>query len=324
MKYFTAKRTLVYYDGPQLLLGEDGHEVSYVAVAIPNAIEHQERFLAVAATDTRVEDYLFEAIDLRSLFRRPKGDRYYILSLQECINGRYPLREIQAIEDSWLPEAGFFAWQHTEIVSDLDKHGMEILDIPIDGRWDMQDLSQFPNKYTDAYAFLYAINHRDASSEELFERYPWRGGLSTVSFYNDLYKLIPRNQKLRIKEIQYASPGVIRINVSKVISGQLRTLVVSMNSNWKAIKEVAKELQDGMSERGYLGVSNYDIEKTEIDTSFLKSCCRKLFKEMQLDLAENIYLLTGKNWIATAKILLSFYRRMLDLSNFYDSGKAAM
>jgi hypothetical protein len=239
---------------------------------------------------------------------------------------------LPSIDEEWIPSAGFFASLHTEPIEGADSPGMSVMDISIDGRWDMQDLAQFPNKYADTYAFLFAVtrdaspaqaSHKQEPLAELFQRYPWRGGYSSVSFYNDLYRAIPRRQRLKIMEIKYASPGFIRIEASAALTTQIRELVASLNGNWKANKEAYRELHDGLSQRDFLGVSRYEINASPGDKAFADRACRKLSAAMRFEHLQRVCVLCDGDWISTAKILLSFYRRVEELSAFYDSGKVS-
>lgn len=332
MRYLTITRTLVYYDGPQLFLGQDGRGTSYLAVGVPGADPRKLQFLAVAVADSRLDDYFSEVVDLRNVFRHPKGDRYFTFSLDETRGGRIQLIELASVDEAWLPSAGFFASQHTEPTDDVERTGVAVMDIPIDGRWDMHDLAQFPNKYADTYAFLFAVTReppprQSAANEpfaELFQRYPWRGGYSSVSFYNDLYRAIPRQQKLKIREIRYASPGFIRIEASAMLTAHIRDMVVCLNENWRATKDAYKELHDGLSERSFLGVSRYEMTPSASDKVFAQRACEKLSVEMRFLHLQRVYRLCDDDWISTAKILLSFYRRVDELAEFYDSGKVSV
>lgn len=330
MRYFTPNHTLVYYDGPQLLLGQDGYGGRYLALAVPSTGEVTASFLAVGISDARLDDYLSESIDLRSVFRRPKTDRYFTFSIAANNSGRYPMTVLDQIADDMLPSAGFFASQHTESMESEAKVGMTTVKIPIDGRWDMQDLAQFPNKYTDTYAFLYAVNHStdvagvESHLGELFQKYPWRGGFSSVGFYNDLYRAIPKPQRLRIREIHYASPGAISLDASSVLSGQIQSLVRGVNDRWREISDAYSELYDGMKQRGFLGVSIREVTADAEDKAFLRRACKGLASAMQFEGGEQVHTLCGRNWVATSKILLSFYRRVTDLAEYYESGKVSM
>ena len=63
--------------------------------------------------------------------------------------------------------------------------------IPIDGKWDLEDLHRFPRAYEQVYFMLYCLlPHEDEWVQEridyAFKQYPWMGGYSAVNFYNKL------------------------------------------------------------------------------------------------------------------------------------------
>lgn len=326
-RYLTIRQTYVYCDGPQLVMGEDGRSIKYLGLAIPHP-EHVHAFLAVQVSEEMLDDYLAEAIDLRFVFKRPKRNRYFLFTLDNENAGRFSLKEIGEIDEEWLPEAGFFSRSHTELENTTyATQQPSTLDIGIDGRWDIQDLSQFPNKFADAYSFMHAMrpsNQRgaDESLGELFERYPWRGGFSTVGFYNDLYFRIPRPQRLAVKEIQYASPGTIKITAIPDIAAEIQTMVEAINSDWRKVQEAYKELHNGMSLREFLGRSHREVTLDNNDKAFLERATKALCKVIGFKYLARVHKLVGSDWLATAKIIASFYRRIEELADFYESGKA--
>lgn len=308
------------------MLGSDGRGIPYVCMAIPHD-KSEFAYLVVQVSEDLLEDYLSETVDLSYVFRHPKKNKYFVIYLNQDKNGRLVLNEISDVPTSWLPEAGFFASSHTETIQQVQKTA-SILDIGIDGRWDIQDLSHFPNIFADAYSFMYAMQENAGLNEdavhELFNRYPWRGGFSSVSFYNGLYHQIPRTQRLAVKEIHYASPGAMRVTALPDLAKSIDTLVRQLNTNGVKAREAFRELQEGMSEKEFLGKTHRDIELEVTDKAFLQRACNKLAKEIGFDHLKRIHKLCDKNWLATAKILVSFYRRLSELAEFVDSGKATL
>lgn len=326
-RYLAIKHTLVYCDGPQLIMGKDGRGVLYLGLAISHP-DCQYGFLAVPVSEEMLEDYLSESVDLRFVFKRPKRDKYYLFDFQTDKQGRFPLSELSHVEDDWLPDAGFFARSHTEAdPENVPLQQSATIDIGIDGRWDIQDLSEFPNKFADAYSFLHAVRSSDDDGNDrelgdLFERYPWRGGFSSVGFYNGLYMRIPRTQRLLVKEIRYASPGAIKITALPSIAGEIQKMVEAINSDWRNVQEAYRELHNGMSERGYLGLSHREVNLKNDDRAFLERASKALCKAIGFDYISRVHKLAGSDWLATAKIAASFYRRIEELARFYESGKA--
>jgi hypothetical protein len=328
MRYLIIAEVLIYLDGPQLMIGKDGRDIKYICLGIPNGKNHS-LFIAVQVTEQMLEDYFSENVDLRFVFKRPKKNKYFIFNYDESVNGKYPLTETDEIDEDWLPEAGFFARNHTESIENpAYAHNAHTLNIDIDGRWDFQDLSQFPNKYADTYSFLYALACNSESDlkehfEDIFNRYPWRGGYSTVCFYNDLYAKIPRKHRLAVKEIQYASPGTISLTALPRVTNDIQQIVEKINSNWTEIKELYNELQSGMSQRNLLGNTHFRINLSHNDIAFLRRSVSALCKAIRFDHLEMVHEMTDKNWLASSKLIASFYRRVSELAEFYESGKAS-
>lgn len=327
MRYLIIEEILIYLDGPQLMLGKDGRDIKYICLGIPNGENHSS-FIAVQITEQMLEDYFAEHIDLRFVFKRPKKNKYFTFNYDESVNGKYQLKEAENIDEDWLPEAGFFARNHTESIENTSYNcNSNTLNIDIDGRWDFQDLSQFPNKYADTYSFLYALACNSESNlkerfEDIFNRYPWRGGYSTVCFYNDLYAQIPRKHRLAVKEIQYASPGTISLTALPRVTNDIQRIVERINSNWNEIKEIYTELQSGMSQRNLLGKTHLAMNLKPSDISFLKTSVTTLCKAIEFDHLETVHEFVDKNWLASSKLMASFYRRVSELAEFYESGKA--
>ena len=111
---------------------------------------------------------------------------------------------------------------------------------------------------------------------------------------------------------------------SSVLSGQIQSLVRGVNDRWREISDAYSELYDGMKQRGFLGVSIREVTADAEDKAFLRRACKGLASAMQFEGGEQVHTLCGRNWVATSKILLSFYRRVTDLAEYYESGKVSM
>ena len=109
-----------------------------------------------------------------------------------------------------------------------------------------------------------------------------------------------------------------------MLTSQIREMVKRVNENWRAVKDAYKELHDGLAERDFLGVSRHEIRPTSSDKAVAQRACRKLSSAMQFGNLSRIHELCDDDWISTAKILLSFFRRIEELADFYDSGKASL
>lgn len=327
MKYLQIEEVFVFYDEPQLFLGKDGKNVRYICLAVPD--NQPNTYICSAVNDDMLEKYLSENVDLRHVFNHPKNYKWHSINLNDSSDGRYVLSELLGnIPDEWLPERGFFASSHTEISKSEVQNSNQTIEIPIDGRWDVQDLAYFPKKFADTYSFLYALRDRNSKDvnylKNIFQRYPWKGGYSYVGFFNDIYNKIPRKNRLTVKEFQYASPGKILLNADAEIAKHVYASVTKVNANIITVKKVYAELQKGMTERKFLGASKYDVTLTESDINFLKTHTLALSNAIGFKDFEKINELTDNDLLTSTKILTSYYRRLEDLAEFYDSGKASI
>jgi hypothetical protein len=157
----------------------------------------------------------------------------------------------------------------------------------------------------------------------MFRKFPWRGGFSTVGFYRGLYGQIPRPHRLAIQGINYHSPGEITVSAVDAIVDQVRASVAVLNQERKDLQQFYKQLYDGMSARDLLGRSLEEIDPDPLDLNFVETSAKKLASTMQFQMMDQLLSLTDGSWIASAKILMSYYRRVKALADFFDSGKAS-
>lgn len=121
--YATDIKTLVYYDGPQVVRLETTENHTVIAVALPtlrgaySGMIHP--FLAAEITDHQWESYEDGEIDLRELFVNPGWRRWYLFDLGEETDVLDRTAMFRVGEDvyrnpDYLPDPGFLAENHTE------------------------------------------------------------------------------------------------------------------------------------------------------------------------------------------------------------------
>lgn len=328
--YISYNKTLIRYEGVQLFAATGNRKRWYICLAVPSP-EGDEWFLCTPVSEGDFLDYLYEAIDLYALIKSSSNGKHYIISFSEEKDNKFPLHELKSIPEHWLPDRHIFANSHTEEFSIEERQTVPLdvkdSDIHIDGRWDAQDLSALPDLFSDNYSFLYSLTSneyiRNSTTQAMFRKFPWRGGFSTVGFYRGLYNQVPRTHRLEIKGISYHSPGEITISAVDVIVDQMRECVKIFNTQKIDLQKQYKELYDGMSLRNLLGRSTDEINPDKIALEFVETYTQELATKMGFKMIDQLVSLTDGNWIESAKMLMSFYRRLRALSDFFDSGKAS-
>lgn len=330
-RYITYHRTLICYDGVQLFLGVGERKRWFICLAVPED-GHGERFICSPVSNDALTDYLYEHIDLLALIKSTTTGKHYLVRFAEETPKGFLLHELETPPTEWFPDRHIFAGVHTEafeLPQESIAPRLDVFDrkIHIDGRWDTRDLSALPDLFTDNYSFLYALKSdqfgRNSSTQDMFLKYPWRGGFSTVGFYQGLYQQVPRPHRLAIQGIDYHSPGDIEISAVDVIFDQISLIAEAFSSDRRELQRLYRQLYEVMSSRKLLGRSTDEVAPTPLDIDHVKRSTLDLSTVMRFDMLDQLLSLTDQNWIASAKILMSFYRRIRSLADFFDSGKAS-
>lgn len=198
--------------------------------------------------------------------------------------------------------------------------------IELDGRWSLQDFSRFGNEYLQAYAFFYAIEAKSAAvvADELdsdghvdyaFRAFPWKGGWSTVDFYNILAHAVPEEHRPRIIAIQYASPGYLDLGLWILAARSLAKTVKIVAESLDSLNSTYSNIRKGMSERK---LAKIDVRRAELtlkreELAFAEDSARQLATGMGITSLDQLQGLSP-NWLGTLKILMSLFRRIKPLA----------
>lgn len=196
----------------------------------------------------------------------------------------------------------------------------------IDGRWDASDLSLFSDLIEDCYSFAYALTKDKANIrlKTIFQHYPWRGGSSSVGFFNDLGRFIRRDEGLKVTQMQYASPGFIEFSLREDVAELIKSLVVDINSPESSAGKAYKEARTYLRDKSWLTSSEQDIPKlSDVEVAEMKDIMDDLCSSLCLtDYRDHIFELSESNYLAGTKILLAFYRRLKKFADYSATGKA--
>lgn len=330
VSYLKYDKTLVCHDGVQLFVGIGSRSRKFICLAVPS--DETEEFLCVPVSERAFADYIYEQIDLLALIKSSHSKKYYLIDFHQETNKGYVLKPVAELTEAWLPAKGFFARSHTQHydLEDADNASIKAVvekQIHIDGRWDAKDLASLPDQFLGGYAFLYTLSSDEQRNKpaivDMFRKYPWRGGFSAVQFHKGLYESIPRKNHLAITGIEYHSPGDITLKMVPAIYEQIKITCNAFERDGPTIKELFRDLRDGMSQRELLGRSLDEINADQFDYAFVEKMTRELSSKMHFKHLEQLYLLAESNWISAAKIFMSYYRRIKSLAEFFETGKAS-
>ncbi|GBQ26905.1 hypothetical protein HLH34_17830 [Gluconacetobacter azotocaptans] len=200
----------------------------------------------------------------------------------------------------------------------------------IDKRWSLEDLYKFPRAYEQVYfAFEAVLPSPDEVTDERIERafraFPWQGGYSAVSFYNQLKYATPPKRRPLIQKMQYASPGYIELLLNLPLAVQIAGVVGSVAASIGACNKTYNAIHTDLQKRKLLRM---DVEKKKIaltkeQLELVTFANEEIAKILDLPSTKAILERTNDPLISL-KILLSIYRRIRTLSEYKINGKAEL
>ena len=197
--------------------------------------------------------------------------------------------------------------------------------LKLDKDWDMEELANLSKLYIQCYGLVYSLSGFKVNLDDerivdwfqgAYNKYPWRGGFSTVNFYREIYSKIPSEGKPKIKQIHYASPGHIKLNGNLLAGALLAGIISTIAANHDGVHELYKTIQKGLSERK-LTQNEVPVDEIHLDPSsreFVnKSKSKSMFIE-KLNLPESMQSelsrRSGGNNLVELKILTSFIEEL--------------
>jgi hypothetical protein len=333
---------LIYFDGPLLSLFKNTRGDQYFFYWCDND-ENANRWLVYRVTDQEVSAYLSKRISLRELLLHPSDGLIFSVDIDDDLNYNHPLLvKPNDLPFSYIPSVSSI-YKFTPVLhEDHVDNVVEGYKIRIDGEWSLRDLSEMPTRYARAYSFLYFLQNakqfNERSLKEFFKSYPWRGGYSSINFYNALAAFVLPEHQPQIASMQYASPGWIEINLSNSVAFSIRNAVTAFVASANELEAIYKEIYQELNNRGLLREPKQANENTEETPKVTQKQLPTQFTGMsEADFAQNASALVATllrlesiqeiesiadSQLIKLKMLLSFYRRIKALAQYQAEGKA--
>lgn len=323
--------TLVYADEPQVVHLRS-KTVPVVAVAIPSKDDSQALFLATTASQKDWDSYLEGSADLRYLFIYPKTRLLYTFDFHKVKNKSITMDPFDAVPpDDFLPPPRFFSTSHTEDF-DLISEAGSTEQLLVDGEWQLQEFGRFYQRYSDIYAFVVAQMNWAAKDvagpiktkiREAFAGRPFRGGSSYLHLFNDLFDGLPRDERLGLDKVKYASPGFVDVNGRADAFAEVNTSVRAFLLHRVELREKYSNLHAYLSKLGYLTLPGDMYAGNDGTEAYINKQARQLADDMPPLDYDTILELSKSNALVAAKVTLSFYRRLEEASGYFAQGRVS-
>jgi hypothetical protein len=226
---------------------------------------------------------------------------------------RCTLIAISDVPAEYVPDAGAYL----DLAAAMDPASYAVL---IDGDWSLDTLSELPRRFSQVYAFLYALREMALSS---MISHPWRGGFSAMHFYKWLAEIIPSEHRPQPRRISYASPGFIQFSLHRQTAGYVVKCMNTMSGKGSQSASLHSELE------GYIRLNKLN-ELPESDprweTTFngplLEYTNRMLFDLGIPDAEIESFVSAAPRPFEAAKIAKSFVTRLKQLAKYEHDGLA--
>lgn len=323
MANLKISEVLLAYDVPLVVTATDGRQRNYIGVNYADGSEACLFYFA-RVKDDDLEKLLREKVDVRYLLTKKRIGKFEFGELWGEAGETVSTESRDTVEEKILPKPGMFIpfSQRKESASS------QLKAVHIDGRWGIEDLRKFSDLVQDCYAIVYALAGKGTKSaqqkiEHTFQRYPWRGGFSSVKFFDDLYSLIPIVDRADIGRIQYASPGTIEFKMNDSVANSIRKMVGDINSKDSQATKTYSEIHSWLRDKGWLGKSQVDLRLSTHDRDELIENFEILCSAFGLsNRANDILSFASADPLGAVKIILAYYRRLKGLADYVATGKA--
>lgn len=195
--------------------------------------------------------------------------------------------------------------------------------LEIDGRWSLEELADATKDYIQLYGFAYSLipdlpSARQEEVDYIYGKFPWRGGYSTVNFFNQLFHKIPPKLRPEVQRIQYASPGFIELAELLVVAATVAKIIGTVCESIQTVHDLYRNIQKASidHELSKINLTKKGLKLKQQQITFCEESAKKLAKAFGLTEAQE-HLIGQKvrgNPVMKLKILLSVFRRVEPLA----------
>jgi len=203
----------------------------------------------------------------------------------------------------------------------------------LDGRWSLEELSDTTKDYIQLYGFAYSLipdlpAARRDEIDYIYGKFPWRGGFSTVNFFNQLFHKIPPKLRPEVQRIQYASPGFIELTEILAVAVTVAAIVATVCKSMKSVHDLYRSIQKASVEHelSKINLASVDLELKQRQIAFCQASANSLVEAFGLTKAQSALIdkKVDGSAVMKLKILLSVYRRVEPLAKKQTEGKLSI
>lgn len=196
--------------------------------------------------------------------------------------------------------------------------------------WSLTDFYTFPHLLEQCYAWIYCLDYKiletlESGANDPIAGYPWVGGYSVVHAYALFDKRILPEDRPMIAGIKKTSPGWLDLAANVDVILKLAAALPVFAGSVTSLLFAAKKAYKLIAEINEMRRKNRDanLKATAAQMRAAHAISVELAKGMGYKNLAAMDATTGNKEISM-KLLMAHYRRMTDLLEFVQSGKATL
>lgn len=324
IKNFTAnlEEVLLDFDGPQILLLHSGTR-QIMAVAVKSYCDYKLPFFACAVKEVSYKKYMDGKADLRYIFDTAFRSRYFFLDFTKIENIKLKQAQQQELDnEKYWPKMGFFSRSHSSNYG-IETSVKAVKKFDIDGSWDVHEFARFNNKLADLYAICDFINNKDDDfTSSLLTENISNQNFESGGSYGALYKNIKESaSSLRLKEVQYASPGHISMTGNKSALAEISDLIEKFDDDFDEIEQNNKFLESLLKKEKLLSAPPDTRFQSKLSERQAVKYAEELYSSMGLDDIDWIKARCSQNSLVFVKFVRSIFKRAFSLWTYRREGR---
>lgn len=322
---------VIYFDGPLLSLYKNSFNDNFL-VAWVDGDQKRNRWMTIKVSTCDLYAYINKKISLKSIYGKANEFVFFHTSSSSKQTSIYKVLAENFPKKYYPSEDSFF---DDEIISEefINLFSENLIDYELrldSNKWYLNDFENVTKLFRAIYCFYYHLAQMK-NFELVVRNYQWQEGVNANSMFGRLRRLIPPAHQLKVKEIQYASPGHIKLqvlgSVTEIMRNSLRNICVldkqleskawyvEARSFLKKQGEIVNaKLPQEEDRENNVNASVHNLALGEIDV-FLSLYRLELSRELH-DYLKN----SQKFALGFLKAVLSFHRRVMALSQYVERG----
>lgn len=187
----------------------------------------------------------------------------------------------------------------------------------LDGEWNSQELAELHRRVRDTHALIYLYSQ---AAKPQFRSAPFKGGFSTINFYQQIKGYIPAKARVSERAVHYSSPGFVAFRGDLATLSQLREVLDSVRKNEDALADENRALTRFLRDEN---LNEEDARATPDQESVMAEHAAAMLVLIGRPDWDWLVSKCPSIWQAT-KIVRAHYRRLRDLVRLEEEGRCVL